>query len=439
MKASKRGIGGLPRWLSSNVVNGALASRIASRTTVGTGMVMIAVVGLAGCTAPPANASFIAPMSPADAVVISNCVSSFMEMALPPARSTIVIAAESGNDQRVVSLLSGDLRRAGFAVAGSAAGLDNAETVSLVVSPLDTGFIVVVNFGGQVASSYLNRGDNGALQLSSPFLARGDWTPQGIVPGMASTGVVPPKRLAAGGPLIAPDGPETTVAPQGSVSTPPPAQIAHEGRRKSSPRRRAQPQLEASQSDATARLNEQALKAAQSGSYPMVSLPPRAPASAVRVATSANPPAARAAVVTVTKASQAPSLTPPAIGAPVSLLPASATVASAPLPPITTGLQESAASAAPPPPLAEWNIQSGSLIGKDLTKWGSTAGWTVLWQCTQDWSAPASAAFQGDFKTAATAVITALATEGADIRAAFHEGNHVLVVFQPGQEQSDAQ
>jgi hypothetical protein len=91
----------------------------------------------------------------------------------------------------------------------------------------------------------------------------------------------------------------------------------------------------------------------------------------------------------------------------------------------------------PPPPQPEWYLSANTLVGNDLKSWGETAGWTVVWQASQDWPVPTSTHFQGDFQTVASQVLTDLAAQGANIRGKFYSGNQTLVIFQPGA--SDAQ
>lgn len=79
-----------------------------------------------------------------------------------------------------------------------------------------------------------------------------------------------------------------------------------------------------------------------------------------------------------------------------------------------------------------WTLTAGHTIGQELAAWGEKAGWKVVWSMQKDWTVPASTVFPGDFKTAASAVITTLAGNGALIRAQFYDGNNTLVVVGPG-------
>lgn len=122
--------------------------------------------------------------------------------------------------------------------------------------------------------------------------------------------------------------------------------------------------------------------------------------------------------------------TPGTFTVPSTLSPASITS-----PSITPALLEQTTKPMPilpPPPPPTWTMAAGSLVGHDIQGWGHTSGWTVIWQCKQDWTVPATTQFQGQFQTVASQAVTALAGEGANIRAKFYAGNHTLIIFTPG-------
>lgn len=88
--------------------------------------------------------------------------------------------------------------------------------------------------------------------------------------------------------------------------------------------------------------------------------------------------------------------------------------------------------APPPPPAPSWTLKAGETVGHGLQMWGDRAGWKVVWNLTKDWSVPAPSTFHGDFRSVATEVLQALASNGALIRGQFYEGNNTLVVTGPG-------
>lgn len=81
-----------------------------------------------------------------------------------------------------------------------------------------------------------------------------------------------------------------------------------------------------------------------------------------------------------------------------------------------------------PPPVPKWTLDAGQTIGHELQKWGDKAGWKVVWNLQKDWTVPASTVFEGDFQTAAAAVIQTLAANGALVHAQFYEGNATMVI-----------
>jgi hypothetical protein len=107
------------------------------------------------------------------------------------------------------------------------------------------------------------------------------------------------------------------------------------------------------------------------------------------------------------------STAPRTLGGVVSVPPNA--VAATPLPPV-------------PPPLPTWSLPAGQLVGRQISAWGQSAGWHVIWNVGQDWPVPRASNFQGTFSGAASQVIEDLAAQGAPIHATFYRGNHTLVV-----------
>ncbi|SHF60079.1 Toxin co-regulated pilus biosynthesis protein Q [Acidocella aminolytica 101 = DSM 11237] len=81
-----------------------------------------------------------------------------------------------------------------------------------------------------------------------------------------------------------------------------------------------------------------------------------------------------------------------------------------------------------PPPPPTWSLPAGQLVGRQISTWGESAGWHVIWNVGQDWPVPRASNFQGTFSGAASQVIEDLAAQGAPIHATFYRGNHTLVV-----------
>lgn len=86
-----------------------------------------------------------------------------------------------------------------------------------------------------------------------------------------------------------------------------------------------------------------------------------------------------------------------------------------------------------------WRLRAGHPIRQDLIAWGEKSGWTVLWRLPHEPAVPADADFDGDFKTAAAAVIRTLAENGLVIRSRFYDGNRTLVISGAGPVTPDPQ
>jgi len=88
--------------------------------------------------------------------------------------------------------------------------------------------------------------------------------------------------------------------------------------------------------------------------------------------------------------------------------------------------------AKPAPVVQHWEIDDGQAISDALKDWAKKAGWSVVWNLHDDWSAPHATDFTGDFVDAAGSAIKALADNGADIRGIFYQTNKTLVVSAGG-------
>ncbi len=88
--------------------------------------------------------------------------------------------------------------------------------------------------------------------------------------------------------------------------------------------------------------------------------------------------------------------------------------------------------AKPAPIVSHWRIDDGQAISDALKDWGKKAGWAVVWNLHDDWAAPHTTEFSGDFVSAAGDAIKALANNGADIRGTFYQSNKTLVVSAGG-------
>jgi hypothetical protein len=84
-------------------------------------------------------------------------------------------------------------------------------------------------------------------------------------------------------------------------------------------------------------------------------------------------------------------------------------------------------------PIAKkWTLAEGKTVSRELSGWGKTVGWNVIWNLDKDWAIPSNTTYIGDFKSAAGEVVKTLAANGILIRAQFYDGNKTMVVFGPG-------
>lgn len=92
-------------------------------------------------------------------------------------------------------------------------------------------------------------------------------------------------------------------------------------------------------------------------------------------------------------------------------------------------------STAPIVPAEQFVLQAGQSIQTQLQHWAKRAGWTLTWNCPDDWIVPGDRAFGTNFETATQNAIEQLSKNGADVRADIWVGNHSVVVDQAGVSQ----
>lgn len=74
-----------------------------------------------------------------------------------------------------------------------------------------------------------------------------------------------------------------------------------------------------------------------------------------------------------------------------------------------------------------WTIQKGQSIDRTLQQWAAKSGWTVLWQLPHDWNCPHATVFKGDFVSAVSQVVAALAENGVDAHVKFRSNEVALI------------
>jgi len=87
------------------------------------------------------------------------------------------------------------------------------------------------------------------------------------------------------------------------------------------------------------------------------------------------------------------------------------------------------------PPLAQWQVRSGSYLHDTLAEWTTKAGWGFEWAMPpdQDFRMGASDTYEGDFKTVIKTLIDAL-PQGVRIRAELRPDNSPPLLYVSAEE-----
>lgn len=80
-----------------------------------------------------------------------------------------------------------------------------------------------------------------------------------------------------------------------------------------------------------------------------------------------------------------------------------------------------------PEPEGMWELVPGR-IKVQIEKWGTTAGYQVIWDASKDFEIGVNAAFNGTFRKAVHNVVESLRESGANVQAKIYEANRVLVI-----------
>jgi hypothetical protein len=79
-------------------------------------------------------------------------------------------------------------------------------------------------------------------------------------------------------------------------------------------------------------------------------------------------------------------------------------------------------------PGKDWTVHSGEMLSGLLERWGSVAGYTIVWRSAHDYVLRADVILKGSFPEAAGEVIESFANASPPIAAEFYPRNKVLVV-----------
>ncbi|MCC8943106.1 conjugal transfer protein TrbH [Bradyrhizobium sp. Arg68] len=142
-------------------------------------IMMALVLALGACATTRPTMSFVAGgLSPADAMVLANDVATHLADSLPPAKSSLVLDPPASRNADVLTpVLLTKLRSAGYGVieADPRTGAKSGEgtPVRYLVSPLDNGVVLRLQYLGVEATRFYPRSAGGALVAAGPFTVRG--------------------------------------------------------------------------------------------------------------------------------------------------------------------------------------------------------------------------------------------------------------------------
>jgi hypothetical protein len=138
---------------------------------------LVATLALGGCATVSRTSSYVSEVSPADAATLASSIADYLGQQLPPANTTLVLQppAQSQAHNALTPALTRALQRAGFGVypptqdAPAPAGV---HSIRYLVSPLNAGVLVRLQYDQTEASRWFARNSGRQLQAGSPFTVR---------------------------------------------------------------------------------------------------------------------------------------------------------------------------------------------------------------------------------------------------------------------------
>ena len=136
--------------------------------------VLIFALMLAGCATTRPGASFVAPeVTAPDSAVLAADTTDYLRTVYPAANTTLALEAPAGKDANALTpALNTALREAGFAVIEVAGNAEEGQRIRYLVSPLDHGVALRLQYQGVEASRFYHRDTNGGLVAAAPFTVR---------------------------------------------------------------------------------------------------------------------------------------------------------------------------------------------------------------------------------------------------------------------------
>lgn len=141
-------------------------------------IILAASASLAGCaTTNPGSSYVTAGISEVDATVLASDAADYLSRPLPPAKTTILLDPPSSSAMDTLSpALMEQLRARGFGVVEAPKKKEAAPAdvvpVRYLVSPLEAGVILRLQYQSVEAARYYPRATNGALIGAAPFAVR---------------------------------------------------------------------------------------------------------------------------------------------------------------------------------------------------------------------------------------------------------------------------
>jgi hypothetical protein len=141
----------------------------------------VASAMLTGCAMLPSRStSYVSARitAPADARLVADDAASYLTYPLPPAQTTLVLDPPQTLQGNVMTpTLEAALRSKGYAVTQlnrhpSPAAKPKGVQLRYLVSPLDSGVLLRLQYEGVEAARFYPRAGNGALTIGAPFTVR---------------------------------------------------------------------------------------------------------------------------------------------------------------------------------------------------------------------------------------------------------------------------
>jgi hypothetical protein len=123
-------------------------------------------------TRPGTGMSYVTPglsLSKSDAATLANDTVQHLSGAFPPAKNTLVLDTPKGDDA-LTPLLMAQLRSAGFGVIEAERGI--GVRIRYLVSPLDKGVVLRLQYLTVEAARFYPRGAGGNLLPAAPFTVK---------------------------------------------------------------------------------------------------------------------------------------------------------------------------------------------------------------------------------------------------------------------------